>query len=201
MANSAVKALAVAILAAGQSSRFGPDDKLSALIGGNPLWVWSARAGLKIAAKQRFFVTSRADDTDVERLGYEVLINPDASEGMGSSLRLAAQAAIDAGAEALLVLLADMPFVKHDHLDRLIAASAEDPDRPVFSQASDGAPQPPALFPTSYLPLLAAMSGDSGARRFARDATVVEAEAELLVDIDTQADLERAQQIHRHRPL
>jgi CTP:molybdopterin cytidylyltransferase MocA len=37
------------------------------------------------------------------------------------------------------------------------------------------------------------MSGDSGARQFARDAMIVEADTALLIDVDTPADLERAQ--------
>ncbi len=199
MANSAVTALAVALLGAGQSSRFGPDDKLAALIGEEPLCIWSARAGSSIKADHRFFVTSPDSRARLDHLGYRRLINPDASEGMGSSLRLAAQAAIDTGATALLVLLADMPFITHAHLDRLMAALAVEPTKPVFSQAPGGAPQPPALFPVAYLPLLVTMSGDSGARQFAQGATIVAAEADLLIDIDTLADLKRARDMHEAR--
>jgi molybdenum cofactor cytidylyltransferase len=185
--------LAVALLAAGASRRFGDTDKLAADLGGRPLIDWAAAAGRSVDAAQHFVVTS---PDFLQRLcpgGYEQLVNAAAGEGMGTSLRLAALRAREAGADALLVLLADMPLVAADHLAALLAAASD--DRPVFSRGPDGAAQPPALFPAALFPTLEAMAGDKGARALAGNALFIAASAETLHDVDTSADLARCRSL------
>jgi molybdenum cofactor cytidylyltransferase len=186
---SATDRLAVALLAAGCSRRFGASDKLGALLGGKPLLHWSAEAGRAINAAQHFLVTGAAPLQQDLPGDYRVIVNDSVDEGLSSSLRLAAQAAGDMGASALLILLGDMPMVTAGHLRALVAAA--DPARPVFSRTPGGAPQPPALFPVTQFAALQSMSGDSGARSLAKDALFVESGADLLIDVDTAEDLAR----------
>ncbi len=181
--------LAVALLAAGRSARFGQADKLSAPLGGRPLLHWAAAAGAGINAAQHFLVTSAGFAPRDRPEGYAHLANPDAQEGLASSLRIAARHARESEATALLILLGDMPLVRAAHLAALIAAFTEEPSRPVFTRALGGAPQPPAIFPAALFAALEALSGDSGARALARSAAFVEAPADSLIDVDTPADL------------
>ena len=124
--------------------------------------------------------------------GYERLANPQAALGMASSLKVAALAAQARGVDALLILLADMPFVSAAHLQALLAQSAAHPAQPVFSVTPDGVAQPPALFPATFLPALTALEGDKGARTLANGAILVECPADQLFDVDSTSDLAQA---------
>lgn len=181
--------LVVALLAAGGSTRFGPEDKLAATLGGRPLIRWAAEAALGVEAARHIAVTNGSAVADLPE-GLALVRNDEAGRGLSTSLRLAALAAQEAGAEALLILLADMPFVGADHLRAMIGRF--DAGRPLFSRVPGGSPQPPALFPTRLFPALLEATGDQGARRFAEGADFIEANADQLLDIDTPADLEWA---------
>lgn len=111
---------------------------------------------------------------------------------MASSLKVAALAAQARNVDALLVLLADMPFVTAAHLRELIAQSAAHPDQPVFSVGPDGVAQPPALFPSTFLPALAALEGGKGGRSLSQAAILVACPADQLLDIDTVDELAQA---------
>jgi molybdenum cofactor cytidylyltransferase len=187
---ASVERLAVALLAAGRSTRFGETNKLAADLGGRPLLSWAAQAGLSIGADCCFIVNG--PEAPVPADGYTRLTNADPAQGMASSLRIAAEAAEQARAAALLILLADVPFVQTDHLERLLSAYAKNDDRPVFSMLPSGVPQPPALFPASRFAALQALEGDKGARGLANEAILIETTAESLLDIDTPADLDNA---------
>lgn len=186
---ASVDGLVVALLAAGQSTRFGTVDKLSATLAGKSLIDWAAEAGRSVSAAQHIVVTGPDMPRTSFPAGYDRLVNDRSEEGLGSSLRMAARHARETGASALLVLLADMPFVRSSHLSLLIATFGADPAIPVFSHAPGNAAQPPAVLPAVLFPTLEALSGDSGARSLARGATLVEAPADTLIDVDTPADL------------
>ncbi len=111
------------------------------------------------------------------------------AEGLASSLRIAARHARESEADALLILLGDMPLVRVPHLAALVATFGATPPGPVFTRAPGGAPQPPAIFPAALFAALETLSGDSGARALARSAAFVEAPADSLIDVDTPADL------------
>jgi len=187
--------LAVALLAAGRSTRFGDADKLTAPLGDRPLIEWAADAGRAINAAQHFLVSGPGFPQHFLPQGYAPVPNPDAAEGMATSLRIAARHAREIGASALLILLGDMPLVTAEHLAVLLAAFARDRGRPVFSRVAGGAPQPPAIFPATLFPALEALSGDAGARSLAQDAAFVEAPETSLIDIDTPEDLARCEQL------
>lgn len=187
---ASVERLAIALLAAGRSTRFGETNKLAADLGGRPLLSWAAQAGLDIEADWRFIVSGPEEPVAAD--GYKRLINADPAQGMASSLRIAAETAEQVDAAALLILLADVPFVRADHLERLLSAYVEDDGRPAFSILPDGVPQPPALFPASSFAALQALEGNKGARGLANDASLIETTAESLLDIDTPADLDQA---------
>jgi molybdenum cofactor cytidylyltransferase len=183
--------LAVALLAAGRSTRFGAADKLSADLGGRPLIAWAAAAGLRVDAAHHFMVAPADAAFIATAPGYQLLINPSPERGMASSLRIAAKAAQDAGAAALLILLADVPFVQTDHLRRLTSAGAR-PSQAIFTRSPSGIAQPPALFPAAMFPHLLALEGDHGARALAHDALHIDADADQLLDIDREQDLAEA---------
>jgi len=123
-----------------------------------------------------------------------VLVNVDADEGMGSSLRLAAQALPDE-VEAVVVGLADMPQVASSTIAALVAAWRPLGPRGIVAPVFDGRRGHPVVFGADHLPALRALGGDRGARALLEerraDLSLVEvADPGVLVDLDVPEDLE-----------
>jgi molybdenum cofactor cytidylyltransferase len=176
--------VAVAVLAAGQARRFG-SDKLMADLDGFPLGAHIARTLSPIGFRWRFAVcATRAPIAEqYATLGFSIVDNLGLEKGQSHSLHLAVAAAQETGAKALLVALADMPYLSPAHIQALVTAGE-------LAASYDGVNvMPPALFPRdSWLELLRT-SGDAGARELLKHAKRVPAPTGILRDIDTQADL------------
>lgn len=176
---------ALVLLAAGRSRRFDGDKLVEPFLD-KPLAFHVVTALEKIPFLARIAVVS-CTSLDFAALGYRVELNPDPSLGQARSLCYGVLAAREAGADAVLVALADMPRVTAAHIYRMFDA-ASGPDTVVAS--SDGVqPRPPALFGGNLFDNLLDLDGDQGARALImRGRHVVTSPAEL-VDIDTRADL------------
>jgi molybdenum cofactor cytidylyltransferase len=175
------------LLAAGRGTRFG-GNKLEAMLGDAMLGVHAARTLAGMGCGHLFAVHDPAHAALAKAfgaLGFTFIDNDDPAAGLSHSLSLAAKAALTTDADGLLVCLADMPFVTTDHLRILIDASS---DRIIASAIGDTR-TPPALFPRALWPTLAALTGETGARAFLRDAIAIQGSTEMLADIDTPADL------------
>ena len=178
------------LLAAGRGSRFG-GNKLEAMLGGKMLGLHAAQTLAGIGCGHVFAVHDPANARLAAALsaeGFTLIDNHSPEVGLSHSLSLAVEAAFDTDATALLVCLADMPFVTSAHLAALIEAR----DHGVVASAIRDARMPPALFPRSSWLALAAATGDEGARPLLRDAFSVRGSAEMLADIDTRAELNRS---------
>ncbi len=184
--------LAIAILAAGQSRRFGAADKLTAPFRGKALGLHVADALARQPALQRWVIVRTADhpcQSGWRAAGFEPVVNPDAAQGQGTSLRCAAQLADQAGADALMVCLADMPLVPPAHFAALVAAWQHHAG---IVASHDGALiSPPAIFARPFFGTLAAASGDHGARHLLTGAHLVASPAGALTDIDDPLTLQR----------
>jgi molybdenum cofactor cytidylyltransferase len=119
--------------------------------------------------------------------GFQAVMNGDPQAGQGRSLSLGVRAAQTAGAEAVLVLLGDMPLVSIDHARRVLDCL----DGPATLAASEvgGRRCPPALFGSAWFDMLQAINGDEGARLLLGRAKAVPASADELMDVDQPADL------------
>ena len=181
--------IAVAVLAAGQGRRFG-SDKLMADLDGRPMGSRIARTLVEMPFSWRFAVCSKsaALAQHFSASGFQIIVNDKPEFGQAHSLHMAVEAAEATDAGAILVLLADMPFVTTGHIEKLLAAGAGI----IASTFGDG-PTPPALFPRDVWPMLLATSGDTGARALLGDAKLIAAPASELRDIDVPADLREMQ--------
>lgn len=178
--------VALILLAAGRSQRFGADDKLMAPYLGRPLGLHVVVALEAVPFAARIAVTS-ATRLDLAPCGYQVVHNDDAAAGLGRSLRLGVEAACATGVEAVMIALADMPRVTATHIYRLLDR-AEEADAIIAS--SDGVdPRPPALFGRDHFASLLQSAGDMGARELVRRGHHVVTSPAELVDIDTPEEL------------
>ena len=172
------------LLAAGLSTRFGSADKLKTPLHGFPLGLHAAQSLRSLPLAHRFVV---ARSTGLDWPGFSVIENDRPEEGISRSIALGVAAARLAGADAVLIALADMPFVPSDHFRRLLACY----HGPTTLAASSGGCRrsPPALFGADWLPTLEQLSGDEGARALLASAEIVITEPSNLRDIDRPEDL------------
>jgi molybdenum cofactor cytidylyltransferase len=179
--------IAVAVLAAGQGRRFG-SDKLMAELDGVPLGLHIAGTLGEISFGWRFAVCCKgaAILQQFSALGFAKIENAAPERGQSHSLHLAVEAAMVTGAKALLVVLADMPFVSAAHLHKLAATGT------LAASHDSQVPMPPALFPRDTWPQLLATRGDRGASALLKTALHIPASAEELRDIDVAGDLPRS---------
>ncbi|WP_052207829.1 nucleotidyltransferase family protein [Croceibacterium mercuriale] len=178
-----------AVLAAGRGRRFG-GGKLDARCAGRPLGAWALQAVAQAGIVQRIIIVPPQVPGFAQQSGWPLFVNPASEDGLGTSLACAARAAMQQGAGALLVLLADMPLVDAALLRRLLASPA-----PAAVAHAPGRPGVPALLPASILPELASLAGDSGAAGLLRTIAglaLVSAPAAALLDVDDAAGLAQA---------
>ncbi len=178
--------VALVLLAAGRSRRFGGGDKLMAPYLGRPLGMHVVVALEAVPFCARVAVVG---DTalDLAPCGYRMVHNDDAAAGLGRSLRLGVEAACSGGAEAVLIALADMPRVTATHVYRLLDR-AEGPEAIVAS--SDGVdPRPPVLFGCGHFATLLRGRGEMDARELVKHGHHVVTSPAELADIDTPEDL------------
>jgi molybdenum cofactor cytidylyltransferase len=196
--------IALIILAAGASRRFGSDNKLLADIAGTPLIVHTvsrlARAHVTGVDLRLSVVTTAADDAVARALStlppcppLRIVPNPRAVEGIASSIA-AGVACLPPETDAAIIAPGDMPRLSPRMLERLIAAFIADGcSRPIYPALPDGTQASPVLWPRRLFPALMALTGDTGGKTILRSqpglALTLDDAAELI-DIDTQADLQ-----------
>jgi molybdenum cofactor cytidylyltransferase len=110
---------------------------------------------------------------------------------MGSSFRAAVAALPDS--DAAMFALADQPLLTAADYQRLLGTYRADP-RGIVSVRYGDVTAPPHLFDREYFPELARLQ--HGARsvlqQHARETTILHFPPELLLDVDTPEDYERA---------
>jgi molybdenum cofactor cytidylyltransferase len=180
----AVKIAAV-VLAAGASTRLGRPKQM-VVIDGETLVERAVRTASEAGLSPVILVVS---DQSLKVPGAQSVINPDANEGIASSIHCGVNAA--AGCDGVVLMTCDQPALTTEHLLALIT----DQDEPSGS-AYAGRVGVPAYFPAAMFTALMQLKGDAGARALLRGARAVPNEA-LALDIDTPADVERVQKLLR----
>ena len=172
-----------AVLAAGLSRRLGTPKQLLEFRG-LPLVRHAAIVALGAGCDETIVIGSFRQA--LAGLPVTLLDNPDAEEGMSSSIRLAVRYADGA---RLLLTLCDQPLVTSEHLRALVEADAA-----IAATAYAGTIGVPAVFSSKFADELLALRGDVGARAVIqahRDEVIaLECEA-AAIDIDTAADYEK----------
>ncbi|QDZ07898.1 nucleotidyltransferase family protein [Sphingomonas panacisoli] len=176
--------VAAVLLAAGLSRRFGDEDKLQMLLDGMPLGLHAARTLSALPLDHRIVVTRQ---NSLDWPDFTRVINYQPEIGMGHSLALGVRSACQMGADAVLVALADMPFVPLEHFAALLARHRGAAS--VIASSSGTQRMPPALFGRDWFERLESLTGDAGARTLLTDADTVAAKGAELVDIDSAGDL------------
>lgn len=180
------------MLAAGASRRMGDQDKLLRKIDGVPLLRRSVETMLA-ANFDKCVVTLRtgANAHRVALSGLDVEIQEvvDADQGMSASIR-AAMGCANGKAKTITFALADMPDIRVDHFNALLAAHDPNQDRLIICpKTSAGTRGHPVLFDARFSENLKDISGDKGARDVLRAVPEfiheIETDNAVTVDLDT----------------
>jgi molybdenum cofactor cytidylyltransferase len=178
------------VLAAGQSSRMGT-NKLLATVHGQPMIARTVGA-VSPAVDQVIAVIGRDAPEVAAALGrhqVDLVHNPDFASGLSTSLKRGLDA-MPADADAVLVVLGDMPLVDAQVIDRLIAAFSPAEHRSICIPTFDGRRGNPVLWGRQHFEALRTLAGDQGARGLFDQYTdelveVAMPDSAVLTDIDT----------------
>jgi xanthine dehydrogenase accessory factor len=189
-------AIAGILLAAGSATRMGK-NKLLLELAGEPLVRRAARAALEAGLDPLLVVVGHEAGRVREALaglGCTFVENGAWQGGQSTSLSAGA-AAVPPGAEAAVVLLADMPLVDVAAI-RAVADRFRETGAPLVSCRYGGVPAPPTLYAPSLLPELQGGEGEGRGREVVRRhrdrAAWVERPAATLADVDLPGDVEKA---------
>lgn len=181
------------MLAAGYSRRFGADKRRATLADGRSLL--AASLALPCSMLEEVWLVLRPDESITE-LGLPANIklvqHPLTAQGMGHSLAAGAERLLaESRADAVAIFLADMPAIRRDSLETLFAHASANA---IVLPSYQGKRGHPVLFGRAFLPQLAALSGDAGAKPVLQQhpeaVRIVELnDPGVLQDIDTPADL------------
>ena len=179
---------AALVLAAGEGSRFAGDGhKLTASFRGRPLWTWAVDAAIDAGLDAVYVVTGAVELPLDDRV--VVIRHEGWADGQATSLAIGIATARGGGHDAVVVGLADQPFVTADAW-RCVAAATE---TPIAVASFGGERRPPVRLAAEVWELLPA-AGDEGARALMRKRPDLVTEIPCTgqpVDIDTLEDLER----------
>lgn len=185
--------VAALVLAAGRASRMGDGGhKLLAEFGGEPLARHATRAVLEGGSDRVTVVTgyrAEAIRDAVGDIGAHFIHNPDFASGMASSLAAGLDEPEIAGADGLLVMLADMPRITAADITRLIDAFRAEGGRAIIRSVSGGKRGNPVVLPRVLYPALRRLEGDVGARVIIETAGLPVIDVEIgeaaHLDVDT----------------
>ncbi len=190
--------IAAIILAAGKSSRMGGPNKLLAEIEGKPLVRHAVEAASQAGITETVLVTGHMSDRVMEAAGsgaHTVAHNPDFADGMAGSIRVGMEHT-DPAADAVLILLADMPGITAETLTGMIDAYRASSSALIITATADGKRGNPVLWDRRFFGALKTLTGDIGARHLIAENPELVAEFEVggaaRLDLDTPEALTAA---------
>ena len=175
------------ILAAGNSTRMGQDNKLLKNIGGASLVRNTAIEMLKSDIDSCSIVLGYQSDkvaAAIKDLNINLILNPLWEEGQASSLK-AALNTLDTSYSDLLVMLGDLPGVKSKHINKVIEGHLLTDNRKskITIPSFNGKKGNPVIWGRSFFSDLSNLEGDVGGRAlFGQHPAAIN-----LIDMDDKA--------------
>lgn len=177
------------MLAAGSSSRMRGEDKLMMMVADEPL-LYRTIKNICASDISKCIIVVRNDPENYRSMlvdfDIEIILAPDAHEGMSASMRTGVNAA-GKNSNGYMICLGDMPNLTPRHFNKVIAAHGE--GKIIRPRTRDGRFGHPVLFDRCYYDDLKKMSGDEGARALIKrehiNVLALEMDEAILIDLDT----------------
>ncbi len=166
--------LGAVILAAGLSKRYGTDNKLLAIVDGQPI-IESVLKTVVTCQFDRVVVVVQSTDDAVgeivkKRFPVTIAVNSQPSAGMGKSLAIGAGAIVGAGAiqgsdlKGIAIFPGDVPFIQPATINKLVEQFAKSGCAKIIRPMVGDQPGHPVLFPGNLIEELCQLTGDVGGR-------------------------------------
>ncbi len=186
------------VLAAGSSTRMGR-PKLLVSLAGRPILERVLDALRRTDVDEIVVVLGPDADrirSETSLSGLRTILNPDAAQGMSTSLRAGVRAAAPSS-EAFLMVLGDQPLVAPATVNAMLARWKSTGAR-ILVPTYRGVRGNPVLLHRSLAGEIEAVTGDMGCRGVVRahNAEVLEVPVEdpgVLIDLDTPEEVSRAE--------
>ena len=197
--NKREKKIMGVILAAGNSTRMGKDNKLLKNIDGSPLIrniaLEITKSDLDSCSIVLGYQSDKVADV-VKDLNINLILNPLWKEGQASSLK-AALNSLTSSYSDLLIMLGDLPGIKSGHINRIIEEhlSSENRRSKITIPSFKGEKGNPVIWGRSFFHDLSNLEGDVGGRAlFGQHPAAINLiemdESAVVTDNDTPEDFE-----------
>lgn len=190
--------IAIAILAAGNSSRMGQPKQL--LKWGNETLISHAVKNALSTTVEDVVLILGANYKDiieeVQSFPIKILSNEHWQEGLGSSIAKAAQYCLESvqQLDGLFITLADQPLISSVYLQKMINNFDSNANQILATRYEANKKGVPVLFDNIYFSELASITGDDGAKKLLKkysDNVVALTSEAINLDIDTKADYQK----------
>jgi molybdenum cofactor cytidylyltransferase len=204
--HAAPPCVAAIVLAAGSSRRMGGTNKLLTTVDGVPMVARVVDALLASKAARVLVVLGHQADrvrAALEGRPVRFVDNEAHQEGLGASLRVGIEA-LDEDVDAALVALGDMPWIRPEHVNRIIDAFDPKGDRTICVPVCDRKRGHPVLWSARHFGEMRKLGGDIGGRglleRHADSVLAVSIDdTAILLDVDTPDMLADAEKLRHGR--
>jgi molybdenum cofactor cytidylyltransferase len=183
------------LLASGLSRRYGRRDKLMARLGHKHLIDHSADVIASLPVLARVAVCPSDHHNIRDRLAgrFVLALNKKPKYGLGHSIAVGVQVALQFKPDAVVICMGDMPFIEPWLLEAL-ATKLGDAD--IVHAGAPGRVHPPTAFDAACFDHLSKLDGDDGAKRIIGQGGFrvlgLDAPSPILLDVDTREELDFA---------
>ncbi|MBT8472097.1 MAG: nucleotidyltransferase family protein [Marinicaulis sp.] len=175
--------LALIVLAAGSSKRFGASDKLTANLSGEPLLAVTLKKYAASSFATRYVVVD-PDNAAVKKIAsqqnFTIVENRHTSDGLGSSIAAGIRAIESKNFDGVAIALGDMPFVSAKTIQALVEKFQSTPHGSIITPTHGDQRGHPVIFPSQHFDELCNLSGDAGARE------IIERNIEYLTTVPVE---------------
>jgi molybdenum cofactor cytidylyltransferase len=127
----------------------------------------------------------------IKNCGADIVVNPFWETGLAGSIRLGVERAEEEGADSILLLLADQPWLNAEVIGKFFDRLNGEPDL-IIAARYEGILGAPMMFGSNWFSRLKTLEGDQGARNIvAKEGNRVQVVewSDGAVDVDTPEDL------------
>lgn len=186
----------IILLAAGQSKRMGTPKQQLAYNGTSLLGHAIATAAASNAAAVITVLGFEAKNLQPAAVGdnFFFTVNTAWASGMGSSISTGMQWLLlnQPSLDSVLVMLCDQPLVTTALLNTMMQANVS--NKGIIASLYDGSVGVPALFSRSYFSVLAALTGETGAKKIIKEHSDDVVTVDFpggIIDVDTIEDYKK----------
>ncbi len=190
--------VAIALLAAGQSTRMMGPNKLLATFDDVPLIRRSAQTAIEAGGRPVVAVLGHMAEqcsAALDGLNVMIALNKDYASGLASSLQTAIRN-VPGSSDGVMMLLADMPALSATDLQAMISRFQSAGGQSVVRATFEGKRGNPVILPRILFNEVFSLAGDVGARHLIERGDIPVIDVELgeaaALDVDTPDMLHRA---------